>query len=158
MRFGGNCTEFGGGFFLIFGRNYDVPPQNFEWILFEIWRELPPQNYGADFFLRCGGYCLHRIFGRILFEIRRELPPRTTGPVPIHNNFLANFLKRLELSSPIFASFARDNIICTKTGINVKQSYLLTYSPRVNFISPAMFYFCTFLLHTLSRAKLLKIC
>jgi hypothetical protein len=38
------------------------------------------------------------------------------------------------------------------------KTKLLTYSPRVNFISLAMFYFCTFLLHTLSRAKLLKIC
>ena len=100
-----------------------------DWILFEMWRMYCPS---------------HRILGRILFETRRELPPRTTGLVTIHNNFLANFLKRLFLPSPIFASFARDNIICTKTGINVKQSYLLTYSPRVNFISPAMFYFLPF--------------
>jgi hypothetical protein len=54
----------------------------------------------------------HRILGRtrILFEIQWELPPRTTGPVTIHNNFLAIFLKKIQLPSPIFASFACDNI------------------------------------------------
>ena len=148
LRFGGyrtvgwtTSTEFLVGFFLRCGGN--CLHRILEWILFEMLRVT---------------YCLHRIFGRILFETRRDLPPRTTGLVTIRNNFLANFLKRLFLPSPISASFARDNIICTKTGINVKQSYLLTYSPRVNFISPAMFYFCTFLLNTLSRAKPPKIC
>jgi len=63
--------------------------------------------------------CLHRILERILFEMWRELPPQNFG-------------------ADSFWDFGgnRDNIICTKTGINVKQSYLLTYSPRVNFISP----------------------
>ena len=61
-------------------------------LLFEIWRELAPQNFFVDsfwdlagtasteffcgFFLRFGGNCLHRFFLWILFEIWRELAPQ----------------------------------------------------------------------------------
>jgi hypothetical protein len=58
-------TEFRGGFFLIFGRNQYLHRilsgfffrfggnrlhRILEWILFEMWWELPPQNFGVDSF------------------------------------------------------------------------------------------------------------
>jgi hypothetical protein len=61
LRCGGNCLHRILEWFL-FEISRELPPQNFGVVLFEMWRELPPQNFGV-----------------VLFEMWRELPPQNFG-------------------------------------------------------------------------------
>ena len=97
LRCGGNCLcrilER-----ILFAIWRERPPQILEWILFEIrrdygtstkfwsgfflrcgrnWRELPPQNFGADSFLDVAGTPSTEFW--VGFFFRRELPPQNFG-------------------------------------------------------------------------------